>query len=59
LSARLETKPSEAVKALTKPLVSEATTDREPVRDLNSEFFSARPETEPSEPVKALARPLA
>jgi len=43
---------------LARPLVSEATRDREPDRDLNSELFSPRFETEPSEPVKAFARLL-
>jgi len=40
------------------PLIPEPVSDREPVRDLNSELFSAKLEAEPSEPVRDLARPL-
>jgi len=40
------------------PLIPEPVSDREPVRDLNSEDLSAKPETEPREPDRDLARPL-
>ena len=57
-STKPEAKDSEPVKALARPLVSEAVRDRELDRDLNSELFSAKPEAKESEPDRALARPL-
>ncbi|HEX9196494.1 MAG TPA: hypothetical protein VF906_01745 [Candidatus Bathyarchaeia archaeon] len=43
---------------MARPLVSEATRDSDPDRDLNSEPFSAKPEARDREPDKVLARPL-
>jgi hypothetical protein len=57
-SARLEAEPSEAVKVKARPLIPEPASDSEPVRDLNSEFFSATLDAEDSEPARDLARPL-
>jgi hypothetical protein len=51
--------PSEPVKVLARPLVSEATRDNEPVRDLKIEDFSEILETEDREPDRDLVRPLA
>jgi hypothetical protein len=39
-------------------LVSEATRDNEPPRDLNREFFSARVDVEDREPDRTFPRPL-
>jgi hypothetical protein len=49
--AIFEAKPSELVKALARPLVSEAAKVREPVRNIISEFFSAGLEAEVSDPL--------
>ena len=57
-STRLEADPSEPVKTLARPLVSEIARDSEPVKDLNSEIFWAKTEDEPSEAVKPIVRPL-
>jgi hypothetical protein len=43
---------------LARPLVSEATRDREPVRDLKMELFSVRLEDEDREPDRTFPRPL-
>jgi hypothetical protein len=43
---------------LARPLVSEAVRDRDPDRDLNTEFFSARLDDEDREPDRTLPRPL-
>jgi hypothetical protein len=53
---RLEDEPSEPVKALTRPLTSEAVRESEPVRDLARPLVS-EPETE-SDPARDLARPF-
>jgi len=55
-STRLDAGPSEPVKPLARPLVSEVTRDNEPERDLNKEFFSARLEATASEPVRDLEK---
>src|SRR5438034_10913392 len=51
-SADPEDEPSVPLRVLARPLASEATRDREPLRDLNSEFFPAKPEAEDSEAVR-------
>ena len=44
---------------MTRPLVSEPTTPRDPESDLSSEDLSAKPVDGPREPLRPLARPFA
>src|SRR5205809_316277 len=53
-SVRLEDADSETDRILPRPLSCEATKEREPVKVLNSEFFSAKPEAKTREPDRDL-----
>src|SRR5437016_4375801 len=57
-STRLEADPSEPVKTLARPLISEPARLNEALTDLKNEVFSARLEDEPSEALKFTVRPL-
>ena len=57
-SPKLDPEPSEAVKALARPLISEPLRVREPTRVLKSEVCSANPEAEPRESLRIFAKLL-
>jgi hypothetical protein len=57
-STILDDEPSEPLKTLARPLISEPTTFNEALTDLKNEVFSARLVDEPSEALKFTVRPL-